>query len=227
MSAISFVIEDGPRFAFSPARLIIAGWAGRDSAEVEHHIAELAALGVKRPATTPCFYEVAASLLTVDERIDVVGGNSSGEVEAVLVSDASHGLLVGVGSDHTDRKAESYDVAVSKQMCAKPLGATLWRYDDVAAHWDQLIARSWRIDPHGERVLYQEGSLARLLPPAILLTGLGHTRSLPSGTVLYCGTQALLGALLPAWSFEIELHDPVLRRTLVHRYGVNALAHVE
>ena len=51
-------------------RLTIAGWAGRDQAAIEHHIAELAELGVKRPSTTPCFYRLGAELLTQAEQID-------------------------------------------------------------------------------------------------------------------------------------------------------------
>src|SRR5476651_63057 len=106
------------------SRLVIAGWAGRDEREVEHHIRELEALGVKRPASVPTFYQIAPDLLTTSERIDVVGAHSSGEVEVVLIQSARDGLLVGIGSDHTDRRVESYDVAVSKQVCAKPVGAT-------------------------------------------------------------------------------------------------------
>ena len=32
-------------------------------------------------------------------------------------------IFVGLGSDHTDRKVETYSVTVSKQMCDKPDGA--------------------------------------------------------------------------------------------------------
>jgi hypothetical protein len=42
---------------------------------------------------------------------------------------------------------------------------------------------------------------------------------------LFCGTQPVLGALTPASAYELELHDPVLGRSLRHRYAVNALAH--
>jgi hypothetical protein len=227
MSACHFVIENGPRLNFRPTRLVIAGWAGRSREDVEHHIAELAAIGVKRPSTVPCFYELSPTLLTSCRHIDVVGERSSGEVEAVLLFDAAHGVLVGIGSDHTDRKAEAYDVVTSKQMCAKPVGKTLWRYDEIASHWDELISRSWLIDDEGTRTLYQEGPLARLLHADTLIEGLGIGAPVSSGTVLFCGTQALLDTLLPAVQFEIELHDPVLGRTLRHRYGINALAHVE
>ena len=34
-------------------RLVVAGWAGRDEAGVRHHIAELAALGVRPPREVP------------------------------------------------------------------------------------------------------------------------------------------------------------------------------
>ncbi|TKC87665.1 DUF2848 domain-containing protein [Trinickia terrae] len=227
MKKLSCEIEGGPPVEVSASRLVIAGWAGRDHAEVEHHIRELEAIGVRRPSNVPCFYEVAPALLTTLGGIEVVGGHSSGEVEAVLIQTEADGLLVGIGSDHTDRKVEGYDVAVSKQMCAKPLGKTLWRYADVAAHWDALIARCWRFDSSGERILYQEGSLDRLMHPESLISrAFGATSMLPE-TVLFCGTQPVLGALTPASAYEVELHDPVLARSLWHRYSVDALAHTE
>lgn len=225
MKTLQCEIEGGPSVELMASRLVIAGWAARDSAEVEHHIRELEAIGVRRPGSVPCFYEVAPSLLTTSANIEVVGEHSSGEVEVVLIQTASDGLLVGLGSDHTDRKVESYDVAVSKQMCAKPLGTTLWRWTEVVAHWDVLIARSWRIDASGARVRYQEGTLARLLHPEPLIwRAFGATSMLPE-TVLFCGTQPVLGALTPAGAYELELHDPVLGRSLWHRYAVDALVH--
>ena len=95
--------------------LVIAGWTGRDRAAVEAHIAELEILGVARPTTTPVFYRVSAALLTTAEEVEVLGDTSSGEVEAVLLA-LDDGLWVGVGSDHTDRKAEAAGVALSKQL---------------------------------------------------------------------------------------------------------------
>jgi hypothetical protein len=122
--------------------LIIAGWAGRDAAAIEHHIEELAALGVPRPSTTPLYYRVAAQTLTQSSRLVVLGPDSSGEVEPVLVAMAD-GLWIGIGSDHTDRKAEASGIALSKQLCGKPVGAQLWSYADVEGHWDKLVIRSW------------------------------------------------------------------------------------
>ena len=72
-------------------------------------------------------------------------------------------IFVGVGSDHTDRKVESDSVTVSKQMCDKPIAPVLWELEEVAAHWDRMILRSFAwID--GARVLYQEGTLDGMLP---------------------------------------------------------------
>jgi hypothetical protein len=203
--------------------LIIAGWTGRDTAAVEHHVAELAAIGVKPPATVPCFYRLGASLLTTAGTIDVVGSHSSGEVEFVLVSLAED-LHVGVGSDHTDRKVETYGVTVSKQMCPKPVGRELWRFSDLEAHWDDLMLRSW-VTRDGTRELYQEGPVTKMLAPRDLMRGyLGAPRVLPVGTAMYCGTLPVIGELAGGERFEIELEDRRSKRTLQHAYVARCLA---
>ena len=65
------------RIAVAIEHLIIAGWAGRDAAAIEHHIEELAALGIPRPSTTPVYYRVAAATLTQAERFVVLGPDLS------------------------------------------------------------------------------------------------------------------------------------------------------
>ena len=96
------------------------------------------------------------------DRIEVSGDNSSGEVEFVLIGWQGR-IFVGCGSDHTDRKVEAYSVTVSKQMCDKPMASVLWELEDVIAHWDKMILRSWALID-GARVLYQEGTLDAMLP---------------------------------------------------------------
>lgn len=202
--------------------LVIAGWTGRDADAMEAHIRELEALGIARPKTTPIFYRVAASLLTTADEIEVAGTTSSGEVEAVVFA-LDDGLWVGVGSDHTDRKVETIGVTLSKQMCAKPVAGTVWPFDDVADHWDQLVLRSHAIEG-GKRRLYQEGPLARMRHPRDLAElYLGNGRSLAEGTAMFCGTLAVIGEIAPADAFEIELEDPVLNRGIRHRYAVRPL----
>jgi hypothetical protein len=209
------------RIAVEIDHLVIAGWAGRDAAAIEHHIEELAALGVPRPSTTPVYYRVSAATLTQAERFVVLGPESSGEVEPVVVSLAD-GLWVGVGSDHTDRKAEAVGIALSKQLCGKPVSRQLWRYEEVEPHWDQLILRSFAtID--GARVLYQESAVATLRTPRDLIRKHTGAEDLPAGTAMYCGTPGAIGGVRPASRFEMELEDPVLGRKISHAYDIEVL----
>jgi len=218
---LTFEIGGAPRAA-SIDTLIVAGWTGRDLTAVEQHIAELGTLGVQRPHTIPAFYRVGVNLLTQDPTIDVVGSRSSGEVEFVLVS-LPAGLHVGVGSDHTDRHVESYNVTVSKQMCPKPLSRQLWPFADVADHWDDLILRSW-VTRNGARELYQEGSVRKMLAATDLVERyLGRRGVLPAGTVMYGGTLTAIGTISGGECFEIELHDPVRDRRLQHSYLARSL----
>ncbi|MTV18950.1 MULTISPECIES: DUF2848 domain-containing protein [Bradyrhizobium] len=201
--------------------LVIAGWAGRDAAAIEHHIEELAALGIPRPSTTPLYYRVAAQTLTQESRLTVLGPDSSGEVEPVIVA-MTDGLWVGIGSDHTDRKAEASGIAVSKQLCGKPVGPQLWSYADVEGHWDELVLRSWTtID--GKRVLYQDSPVSSLRTPRDLVRRYAGKDMLPAGTLMFCGTPGAIGGIRPGTRFEMELKDPVLNRSLTHSYDVDVL----
>jgi hypothetical protein len=200
---------------------VIAGWTGRDPVARDKHIAELEAIGVARPASTPIYYRVSARRLTTEDSIEVSGTESSGEVEFVLIGWQGR-IFVGVGSDHTDRKVETYSVTVSKQMCDKPIAPVLWELEEVAGHWDQMILRShaW-ID--GVRVLYQEGTLDSMLPVKELIhRGFGST-GLPDGCAMFGGTFAAIGGIRAASRFEFELEDPVLKRSIRHGYDVIAL----
>jgi hypothetical protein len=197
---------------------VIAGWTGRDPVARDKHIAELEAIGIARPASTPIYYRVSARRLTTADSIEVSGAESSGEVEFVLFG-AQGRIFVGLGSDHTDRKVEAYSVTVSKQMCDKVVAPVLWDLADVAGHWDQMILRShaW-ID--GARVLYQEGTLDSMLSVEDLIQrGFGGA-GLPDGCAMFGGTFAAKGGIRPASRFECELEDPVLKRSIRHAYDV-------
>lgn len=213
-----FSRQGSDRIAVAVNQLIVAGWTGRDAAAIEHHIEELAAIGVPRPSTTPLYYRLGCGLLTQTDRLQVLGPDTSGEVEPVLVSLAD-GLWVGVGSDHTDRKAEAVGVALSKQLCGKVIGPQLWRFEEVLPHWDSLVLRSWAtID--GIRTLYQEGALAAIRSPLDLLQRLG---GLSPGQLMFCGTLSAKGGVRPASRFDMMLEDPVLGRRLEWGYAVEVL----
>ena len=209
------------RVSVTPTALVIAGWAGRDEAAIRHHIEELAAISVPRPSSTPVFYRVGRELLTQTDRLQVLGPDSSGEVEPVIVA-LGDGLWLGVGSDHTDRKAETLGIALSKQMCGKVVGRTLWRLDAVAARWDALTLRAFAtID--GARVSYQDGTLAALRTPADLVAKWTGGGPLPVGTVMFCGTVAATGGIRPAARFDMEIADPASGDRLAHGYDIDVL----
>ena len=197
---------------------VIAGWTGRDKAAVEKHIAELEELGVKRPASTPVYYRASCARLTQAPAIECTGPDSSGEVEFMLV-EAGGERYLGIGSDHTDRTVEAYGITVSKQVCDKPVGRDLWLLADVTPHWDQLMLRSWAVI-NGERVLYQQGSVATMLPPEEVRAGYNDDASLAAGSVMLCGTLAAIGGIRSASRFEFEIEDPVLGRKIQHAYDV-------
>ena len=197
---------------------VIAGWTGRDPVARDKHIAELEALGIARPTSTPIYYRVAARRLTLADSIEVSGGDSSGEVEFVLIGWQGR-IFVGCGSDHTDRKVESYGVTVSKQMCDKPIAPVLWELEEVIGHWDRMILRSHAVID-GTRVLYQEGTLDAMLPVKDLIERGFGANGLPDGCAMFGGTFAAKGGIRPADRFEFELEDPVLKRKISHGYDV-------
>lgn len=203
-------------------RLVIAGWTGRDAHAIEHHIVELEAIGVPRPSAVPLFYRVAASQLSQAEVVQVMGDGTSGEVEPFLFFHAGE-LFVSIASDHTDRTLETYSVALSKQICPKPVARSAWRLAEVLDHWDTLVLRSW-IEEAGEVCLYQEGTLAALRSPADLLARYGAGHPAPAeGFAMTCGTVGAIGGIRPSASFRMELFDPRLSRRITHAYRCVAL----
>jgi hypothetical protein len=222
---------------FDPKHLVIAGWTGRNREAIEHHIDELAAIGVPRPSTVPLYYRVGVGCLTQTQSIQVVGNNTSGEAEPVLLA-MPDGLWLTVGSDHTDRSAETYSVALSKQLCPKVIAKQAWRFEDVRGHADQILLRSWivelqsdRMPGAGPRVLYQDGSLAAIRPLESLINGYAEAfgtsgsgrADLAPGTAMSCGTVGAIGGIRPAKQFFMQLFDPVLQRAIDYDYVIDTL----
>ncbi len=204
---------------------VIAGWTGRNADAVNHHIAELAEIGVPAPSTVPLYYRVSDLMFTTAPVIQCLDDTSSGEAEPMLIDDGTR-LYLGLGSDHTDRKLEAYSVAHSKQICPKPMAPVLWDFDDVAGHLDDIRIRSF-IQEADEWVPYQEGTLASIRPLSELLAGSpathGGTRLQP-GTAMMCGTFAVLsGGVRPANAFRMEMIDDKLGRRIEHGYQMTSL----
>ena len=212
--------------AVAPTHFVIAGWTGRDADAIRHHIHELEALGVPAPSSVPLYYRGSASLLTQADTIEVLGPDSSGEAEPVLFFTAGEWWLT-VGSDHTDRKVETYSVAVSKQMCPKPIGTAAWRWADVADYQDELELRS-RIFESGHWTDYQEGQFASIRPLVSLRDGCYPGEQVDVGSFVSCGTLTAIKnaagqGIRPAAQMELEIRDPRRNRRIVHRYSVEML----
>lgn len=221
MKTIQFdVLGKEPRSVqLAASKLTIAGWTGRNSAQVLHHIKELADLGVTPPKRIPTFYRLSHALLTTDAVIETVGSSSSGEAEYCLFA-LDGEMYVAVGSDHTDRALEAHEVTLSKQVCAKPISRDCWRFSDVEPHWDSLVLRSY-IEENGAETVYQESSVSELLHPRELVSKLDAP--LRDGEVLFGGTVPVKGGIRAAHAIRVELHDPVLNRTLVCEYRTETL----
>ena len=195
-----------------PALLVI-GYAGRDQATVQHHIDELAAIGIAAPPHVPMVYDLSPELVTSESVVTVAGARTSGEVEPVLVR-AGGAWYLALGSDHTDRELEAEDIRTSKAVCPKPVSRTAIRLDgdpvtgDLDAGWD-AIAVSSAIDG----LAYQRGSLAALRVPSDLIA---HAIAAgPAGDlVIFCGTVPLIDGAFrygPLFSATMDVGECTLR----------------
>jgi hypothetical protein len=224
MKTLELSVEsgDGSReLTFAADRLICCGWVGRDRAALQAHIDELARLGVPPPTRVPIYMNLTTSLLSSDDEMEVVSPTTSGEVEYVLLWNGT-AKWVTVGSDQTDRQIEAHSIVASKQMCGKYVARRCWPYDEVADHWDRLVLRCW-ITKGGRRTIYQDAPLSAVLPPQELLDKLPDASVQSRGTVLFSGTIPTTSGLVYADSYELELEDPALGRTIRAGYRVRPL----
>lgn len=216
---------DGRELRVRFDRLVMAGYTGRNQAEVRAHIDELRSHGIPAPAQVPTLYACTPGLLTTAETITVLGGDTSGEAEFVVIPHDGV-LLIGAGSDHTDRVLEATDIPRAKQLCAKVVSREVWRFAEVADHWDELILRSW-IGAPGREEPYQEGPLARMLAPEAILDYVrAHTTAPMEGTIVFSGTLAASGGFRAAPRFRAELEDPRRGRTLTCAYQIDVMDYV-
>ena len=212
--------------AVKSTQLVIAGWTGRNANVLEHHISELKVLGVTPPSTAPLYYRASSTALTQDMFLEMLGEHNSGEAEPVLFH-AQGEWWLSVGSDHIDRNLEKYSVAVSKQMCAKPIARSAWRWRDVVDHQDhiQLGSQIWEQD---HWVNYQKGTLADIRPLLSLRDAFWPAGQACEGCFMYCGTFPAIpiahgDTIRPAERTRLLLKDHVRSWVQSHEYAVTAL----
>ena len=190
---------------------------------MHEHIEELKNLGDAPPYAIPALYWISPDRLTHGSEIQVVGGQTSPEVEFFLAADRDGGLFVTIASDHTDRELETVSVSKSKQVCDKVLGDTFWSVDEIADHWDRIEISS-KVCDQGAWVDYQAGTLGQILHYSDLMRrvgeeAIGRTRpGILSGTLPIIGGEACYAS-----ACEIRLHDPVLNRLITKTYDIFAV----
>ncbi len=209
---------------FPVARLLEAGFTGKNREGAMKHVEELKAHGVAAPDRIPAYYAVPRHMVTTGDEIEVLGDSTSGEVEVVFLFKGGE-VFIAVGSDHTDRELEKDSIPKSKVMCIKVLSQEVWPLADLRPHWERLKIRSW-VEAEGGRTLYQEGSLAEFLTVDDFLAGVKSVVADGEldGMVLFMGTIPTLGGeLLFSPTFEGRLSDEVLGRELSVHYRIRPM----
>ncbi len=207
---------------FDVRRMFNAGWAGNDPEAVQHHIDELAELGVPAPKHVPTLFALGNFLLTTSESIQVHGEETSGEVEYVLLWHKGE-LLVTVGSDHSDRKLEVHSIPKAKNMCLNVMAKDVWPYEEVEEHFADLELSCF-VTRQGQTSPYQQGRCRTLLQPSYWIDDvLGRAGGLTDGLVFFSGTIGTVQGLVVGERYELSMQDPVLHRTLSHQYKCEVL----
>jgi hypothetical protein len=197
-------------------RLYNFGSATRNAADAVAHQEEVAkaGIGIAFDIPAPRVYPISPHNLTTADEVMIHNDKTSGEVELVLLQDGPE-LLVGVGSDHTDRLLERTSIVWSKQAYPNVLAKRFWPVADVRDHWDDMVLRSW-VDGHA----YQDCATAIFMEPEEMLARLRErVPNLPRCYMLFSGTYVSVDKSLgygSRWAFEME--DPKLGRKIRHEY---------
>jgi hypothetical protein len=217
---LSFETPDGERTTPVIERLILSGFAGRSTEDVEHHIAEMARQGVPRPPQIPMFWPVLPHLLTQGKEVAVYGHETTPEVEYVLFTWRDE-LYVTLGNDQCDIGVEAHGWSErSKNLCQKTVARQAWPVADVLPHWDEL---ELTLICNGE--LLQQDRLSALIAPHTLLEKVSAVDGPQNGRrMIFSGTIATKGQLpSPPYDVAMRLHDPVRGREIAHAFRVTAL----
>jgi hypothetical protein len=141
---LRFTLPGGGEREIDVRYALNAGYAGRDTAQVRHHVDELAELGVPAPKRIPTLYPLSGSLVSRPEIVQAAHGKTSGEAEwALIVGDGPDDLLLTAACDHTDRALEVHGVAWSKQSAPDLLGDVAWPLAALEHELDAFTLKAW------------------------------------------------------------------------------------
>lgn len=201
-------------------RVILAGFAGRSSVEVEAHIEEMGRQGVSQPLAIPMFWPVLPHLVTQSSSICVYGPDTIPEVEYVLFT-WNGCSYVTVGNDQCDIEVErKLSGEKSKNLCPKVVATRAWRIDDLVPHWDEL-----QLKLSCNNVVMQDDRVSTLLRPEILeekVAALDGEKK--NSRMIFSDTIATLGSY-PEMPYQItmQLSDPRRMLEIRHQFTVTAL----
>jgi len=72
--------------------------------------------------------------------VQVLGPETSGQVEYALLVAPGGDVCVTVASDHSDRSFEHYGIQRSKQLYPDVLAAEVWPHSEVESHVDDVYS---------------------------------------------------------------------------------------
>jgi hypothetical protein len=204
--SVRLTMPDGSPREVDVRYVLNAGFTGRDTMQVQHHVDELAELGVPAPARIPTLYPLPRHLVAQVDEIQVGHARTSGEAEwALVVGDGADDVLLTAACDHTDRDLEVHGIGWSKQSSPNILGDMAWYLADVVDELDRFTLRAWVT--HGStETLIQDGGPAQLLEPSYWLERLRASSLLRPGTVLLGGTMPMkpgVDQFADAWRVEL------------------------
>ncbi|WMI72171.1 DUF2848 family protein [Aminobacterium sp. MB27-C1] len=222
MKKIWFDVEDKngnvTPTGFAIRNCCLFGWAGRNKDEIRKHAAELAEHGIRGPKSMPEHFLCSPNVVTQDDEITVVGDGTCGEIEFFFLEREGN-IYVGVTSEHTDRSLEAVDMVKSKAICQKPMSTTVWKYEDVKDHWDDLELIAWQTKD-GKEVVYQKEKLSALITLETLREEALKLYSNLEDCIIFSGTIPALNGLVYGEKFRGCLKDDVLGRSIGFEYSV-------
>lgn len=205
------------------SKVYCIGYTGRNKEKTMDHILELEKIGVAPPAEIPTLYPVRRNSLNQSKEIEVLGGESSGEAEIVLVFGGSEDeAYITVGSDHTDRSLETTDINLSKQICDKPIAQKAWKLKDIVGHWDELILTS-QVYVDGKWQEYQSAKINEIIPLNEIKDFLNKKHITLKNCVVFSGTVPLLEGFKYGSGFKMAFVDKVLKDEIYTEYKITRL----
>lgn len=196
------------------------GFTSKNREIIQAHIDEQLALGITTSQDIPHYFLCWPGLLNFENRLFVVGKDTSGEVEFTIVKGEDKRIYIGLISDHCDRQVSALKVTKSKQVCSRPVCRQLWLWEDVKDHWDQITLKAYQY-VGTKKVLYQEGTMGDYIPLPEIIDFAEGSMKRDRNYLVMSGTVATVSGYFENNGFMGEMRDPVLGRSLMVDYQLD------